>query len=166
MNKLLQFVLAASLTFASLNASAAVKLGYVKIEKIMQSAPSLESGKKLQNEFTPRKADLDRAKKQLQDKQAGLDKDSLTMSETDRRTKSQELSNLRIELERKERELHEDFEMRKQQELSALQERINKAVASVSQAEGYDLVLYNTGAYVGKKIDITDKVIKALATTK
>jgi outer membrane protein len=35
-------------------------------------------------------------------------------------------------------------------------------VTSVSKAEGFDLVLYGTAVYVGKKIDITDKVIKTL----
>ena len=43
-----------------------------------------------------------------------------------------------------------------------LQDRINRAVTTISQAEGYDLVLYGNAAYAGAKADITEKVIKAV----
>jgi outer membrane protein len=162
LNKILQVMLAASLLFVTASAVAETKMGYVQIERLMQSPQSLESGQKLQTEFSPRNAELERLKKQIDDKEAALNKDSPTMSENDRRTKSQDLSNLKIDFQRKQRELSEDFNLRKNEELSNLQDRINKAVTSVSQAEGYDLVFYGNAAYAGKKVDITDKVIKAL----
>lgn len=162
MNKLLQFALAASLTMIAVSAAAEVKVGYVNVEKIMQSPLSLETGKKLQKEFGPRNAELQRFGKQIEDREAALDKDAPAMSENDRRSKYQELSSLKLEFERKQREQHEDFNLRKNEEMSNLQDRIDKAVTSVSKAEGYDLVIYGTAAYVGKRVDITDKVIRAL----
>lgn len=161
MNKMLQFMLAVSLLFVTASAVAETKIGYVQIERLMQSPQSLESGKKLQVEFSPRNAKLELLRKQIEDKEAALNKGSPTMSENDRRKKSQDLSNLKIDFQRKQRELSEDFNLRKNEELSNLQDRINKAVTSVSQAEGYDLVLYGNVAYAGKKVDITDKIIKA-----
>ncbi len=143
-------------------AYAEMKLGYVRVDRIMQSAQSLEAGKKLQAEFNPRKTDLEKLRKSLADKNAQIDRETLTMTESERIVRMRELNAMKLDLERKERELHEDFELRKQQELAGLQERINKAVAAVSANEGYDLVLYNSGAYIGKRVDITDKVIKAL----
>jgi outer membrane protein len=162
LNKLLQFVLAASLTMIAVSAAAEIKVGYVNVEKIMQSPLSLETGKKLQKEFGPRNAELQRFRKQIEDREAALDKDAPAMSENDRRSKYQELSSLKLEFERKQREQHEDFNLRKNEEMSNLQDRIDKAVTSVSKAEGYDLVIYGTAAYVGKRVDITDKVIRAL----
>ncbi len=162
MNKMLQCMLAASLLFVTASAVAETKMGYVQIQKLMQSPQSLESGKKLQAEFSPRNAELERLKKQVDAKEAALNKELSTMSESDRRTKSQDLSNLKIDFQRKQRELNEDFNMRKNEELASLQNRINKAVTSVSQTEGYDLVFYGNAAYAGKKADITDKVLKAL----
>ena len=41
-------------------------------------------------------------------------------------------------------------------------DRINKAVTSVAEAEGYDLVVYSGVAFASKKVDITDKVLKSL----
>jgi outer membrane protein len=84
------------------------------------------------------------------------------MSEADRRGKERDVSNQKIEFQRKQRELREDINLRKNEELASLQDRINKAVQTVSETESYDLVVYGGVAYASKKIDITDKVLKLL----
>ena len=142
--------------------AAASKIGYVQIDKIMQSPASMAVGEKLQKEFTPRNSELQRLKKQLDDKEAALDKDMMTLPESTRETRSREISELRLDFQRQQRELAQDFELRKREERAKLQDRINKAVTAVSQAEGYDLVMYGNAAYAGPKADITDKVIKAI----
>jgi len=165
LKKILPCLLILVLTSIAAIAKADVtKMGYVQIDKIMQSPISLEAGKKLQNEFSPRNAELDRLKKQITDKQASMDRDLPTMSETDRRKKTQELNTMQIDFERKQRELSEDFNQRKNDEMSNLQDRVNKAVANVAASEGYDLIFYGSAAYVGKDADITDKIIKAISS--
>jgi outer membrane protein len=155
-------LLVAFIFSVSLNA-AELKIGYVQVDKILQEAPqTAESGKKLEREFSPKSQELDRMQKQIRDIEALLDKDRLTISETDRRNKERDASNLKIEFQRKQRELREDINIRKNEELSSLQDRINKAVQTVSEADGYDLVVYSGVAYASKKIDITDKVLKLL----
>lgn len=157
-------MLAGSLMAFAVGASAAeLKVGYVQVDKILQEAPQTsESGKKLEREFSPRTQELDRMQKQIKDLEAALDKDSLTMSESDRRNKERDVSNLKLEFQRKQRELREDINLRKNEELSGLQDRINKAVTSVAETDGYDLVVYSGVAYASKKVDITDKVLKSL----
>lgn len=143
--------------------AAELKVGYVQVDKILQEAPqTAESGKKLEREFSPRSLELDRMSKQIKDIETALDKEGLTLSETERRTKERDGQNLKIEFQRKQRELREDINLRKNEELGNLQDRVNKAVQSVSEAEGYDLVVYSGVAYASKKIDITDKVLKLL----
>ncbi len=164
MNKLLArlFVLSA-LALPMQSNAADLKIGYVQVDKILQEAPqTAESSKKLEKEFAPRSQELERMQKQIKDIETALDKDALTMSETDRKNKERDASNLKIDFQRKQRELREDINLRKNEELAALQDRINKAVTSVSEAEGYDLVVYGGVAYANKKIDITDKVLKFL----
>jgi outer membrane protein len=140
-----------------------LKVGYVQVDKILQEAPqTAESGKKLEKEFSPRTQDLDKISKQIKEMESSLEKDSLTMSETDRKNKERDVANLKIDFQRKQRELREDVNLRKNEELGSLQDRINKAVTSVSETEGYDLVVYGGVAYASKKIDITDKVLKVL----
>ena len=164
MSHLLKSILLAGLFGLTLNVSAAdLKIGYVQVDKILQDAPqTAESGKKLEREFTARTQELERLQKQIKDIETALDKDSLTMSEADRKNKERDSSNLKIDFQRKQRELREDVNLRKNEELGTLQDKINKAVTAVSEAEGYDLVVYGGVAYANKKIDITDKVLKSL----
>lgn len=163
MNKFLYYAVALTLSFAAVSASAEIKVGYVQVDKILQEAPqTVESGKKLEKEFGPRSAELEKMQKQIKDMENVLDKDGLTMSEADRRNKDRDLSNIKLEFQRKQRELREDVNLRKNEELAGLQDRINKAVTTVSETEGYDLVVYSGVAYASKKIDITDKVLKSL----
>lgn len=164
MNKFIKTVLVATALSFGANASAVeLKVGYVQVDKILQEAPqTAETGKKLEREFSPRTAELERLQKQIRDIEAQLDRESLTISETDRKNKERDASNLKIDFQRKQRELREDINLRKNEELGTLQDRINKAVTSVAEAEGYDLVVYGGVAFASKKIDITDKVLKAL----
>ncbi len=164
MKKFLNSLLMASFLVYGVGAYAAeLKIGYVQVDKILQEAPqTAETGKKLEKEFSPRTQELERLQKQIRDIENQLDKDSLTISETDRRNKERDVSNLKIDFQRKQRELREDINMRKNEELGTLQDRINKAVTTVAEAEGYDLVVYGGVAFASKKIDITDKVLKAL----
>lgn len=143
--------------------AAELKVGYVQVDKILQEAPqTAESGKKLEKEFSPRSVELERMSKQIKDIEAALDKDALTISDSDRRNKERDAQNLKIEFQRKQRELREDINLRKNEELGSLQDRVNKAVQSVAEAEGYDLVVYSGVAFASKKIDVTDKVLKML----
>lgn len=169
LNKQLNSLVKALLLISSLallstvTQAAELKVGYVQVDKILQEAPQTsESGKKLEREFAPRSQELERMAKQIKDVETSLDKDGLTISETDRRNKERDLSNLKIEFQRKQRELREDVNLRKNEELGTLQDRINKAVTAVSQADGYDLVVYGGVAYASPKIDITEKVLKSL----
>lgn len=164
MNKFSHYVMAGALVGFSMSVQAAdLKVGYVQVDKILQDAPqTAESGKKLEREFGPRSQELERMQKQIKDLETSLDKDGLTMSESDRRNKERDIAERKLEFQRKQRELREDINLRKNEELSGLQDRINKAVTKVAETEGYDLVVYSGVAYANKKIDITDKVLANL----
>ena len=162
MKKLIKLVLVAATLLISFNASAELKVGYVELNQIMQSQPALDLGKKLQSEFASRISQIEQSKKKISDKQSYLDKDGKNLSEADLKTKSKEISDLSIELERKQRELNEDATLRKNEEMKKFQDQINKVIDSIAQTEGYDLILYNGAAFTSKKVNITDKVISAI----
>ena len=152
MNKLFRFVLVVTgLILFAANVMADQKIGYVELERIFKEAPQSDEGRmKLENEFSQRMAELAQLQNQINDQ------------ENPSTTKTLELVSLRIEFERKQRELDEDFNIRKNEELAALQDRINKAVTAISEADGYDLVIYSGIAYGSKRADLTDKVLKSL----
>lgn len=143
--------------------AAEFKVGYVQVDKLLQEAPqTAETGKKLEREFSPRSLELEKLQKQMKDLESLLDRERATLSEADRRLKERDFNNLRLQFQSKQRELREDINLRKNEELALLQERINKAVQTISENEGYDLVVYSGVAYASRKIDITDKVLKLL----
>ena len=158
-----KFLFFATLFRASLSAYADLKVGFVQVDKILQEAPqTIESNKKLEKEFSSRTDKLKADVKSLKERESSFSKDALTMKESERDSKEKSLSQLRVDVQRKERELREDINIRRNEELGGLQEQINKAVTSVAKAEGFDLVLYNGVAYASEKIDITDKILKSL----
>ncbi len=160
-------IMAFLMVFA-LNVSAAeLKIGYVQVDKILKEAPQTKSsGKMLENEFKPRTQSLDALAKKIKSKQDNLQKNALTMTESDRRGLERSVQDLKTEFNRKQRDLQTDFNKRKNDELTKLQEKVNKAVKAVAEKEGYDLIVYGGVAYANAKVDMTDKVLKSLTSQK
>ena len=59
---------------------AGTKVGYVQMKVVMQSQQSIDVGKKLMAEFKPRNAELEKFRKQIQDKEIALEKDAPNLS--------------------------------------------------------------------------------------
>ena len=82
-----------------------------------------------------------------------------------RRAKEQELARMNLDFQRMQREYREDLNLRRNQELSALFERANRVIRQIAEAEKFDLILQEA-VYRSPRIDITEKVLKALAEGK
>jgi outer membrane protein len=65
------------------------------------------------------------------------------------------------ELQRRRREFQEDLSQRKNEELATVVERTNRVIKQIFESEKYDLILQEA-VFWSPKVDITDKVIKAL----
>ena len=148
--------------FAAAPALANTKIGFVNTERLLREAPlSVAAQKKLEREFAAREQELQKLAKQARDLQAQLDKDGVTMSDSERKTKERDLGNLNRELQRQGREFREDLNLRRNEELGQIQERARKAIQEIARAEKFDLIV-EQAVYVDPKSDITDRVMKAL----
>jgi outer membrane protein len=140
------------------------KIGFVNTERLFrEAAPAKRAQQKLEKEFAGRDTDLQKLSKQVRDLQASLEKDGVTMAENDRRNKERDLANMTRDMQRMQREFREDLNLRRNEELAAVQERANKVIQQIAEAEKFDLILQDPVVYASTRIDITDKVIKALA---
>jgi outer membrane protein len=140
------------------------KIGFVNTERLFrEAAPAKRAQQKLEKEFANRDAELQKLSKQVRDLQSALDRDGATMSEADRRNKERDLANGSRDLTRVQREFREDLNLRRNEELAAIQERANKVIQQIAEAEKFDLILQDPVVFASQRIDITDKVIKALA---
>jgi len=157
-------VAAACLLGAGTAAAAEYKIGFVNTERLFrEAAPAKRAQQKLEKEFAARDADIQKVGKQVRDLQAALEKDGVTMSESDRRNKERDLANLSRDLQRAQREFREDLNLRRNEELASVQERANRVIQQIAEAEKFDLILQDPVVFASQKIDITEKVIKALA---
>lgn len=146
--------------------AADLKIGFIDAERInRESLPAERATKKLEKEFAPREQDLRKLEQQIKGLQGQLEKDGLTMSESDRRNKEQELGRQSREFQRLQREFREDLNLRRNEELAALFERANKVIKQIAETEKYDLIIQEA-VYRSPRIDITDKVLKALLADK
>ncbi len=145
-------------------AAADYKIGFVNTERLFrEAAPAKRAQQKLEKEFAVRDGDIQKVSKQVRDLQSALEKDGVTMSETERRNKERDLANLSRDLQRTQREFREDLNLRRNEELASVQERANKVIQQIAEAEKFDLILQDPVVFASQKIDITDKVVKALA---
>jgi outer membrane protein len=143
-----------------------LKVGYVNTQRIFRDAPAAQkAGKKLEGEFAKRDQDLQRMAKQLKDTQESLERNAVTMAESERRAKEKEFAELSREFQRRQREFREDLNLRQNEENAAVIEKANKAIKQIAEAEKYDLILQDV-VWVSPRLDITDRVIKALADGK
>ena len=138
------------------------KIGFVNSQKILNDAPqAARAKKKIEKDFEPRDQELQRIAKQLKSMQENIDKNAVTMAEGERRTKEREFGDLNREFQRKQREFREDLSQRQNEEMAAIFERVNKIIKQLAEAEKYDII-FQEAVYANPRIDITDKVIKAL----
>ena len=148
--------------FVAAPALAETKIGFVNTERLLREAPlSVSAQKKLEREFAARDQELQKLAKQARDLKAQLDKDSVTMSDSERKAKERDLGNLNRELQRQGREFREDLNLRRNEELGHIQERARKAIQDIARVEKFDLIV-EQAVYVDPKNDITDRVMKAL----
>ncbi len=150
--------------FATTASAVEYKIGFVNTERLFQEAtPAKRAQQKIEKEFASRDAEIQKLGKQVRDLQAVLDKDGPTMAEGDRRNKERDLANQSRDLQRMQREFREDLNLRRNEELAGIQERANKVIQQIAESEKFDLILQDPVVYASQRIDITDKVIKALA---
>jgi outer membrane protein len=140
-----------------------LKIGVVNTDKLLrESVAAQRSEKKLEREFATRQAEVEKLAKRFRDASTAFDKDQLTMSDETRRTKQRELETLSRDAQRAQRELREDFNLRKNEEVIQLQERAQRAIQRIAENEKFDVILQDV-VYASSRVDITERVLKALA---
>jgi len=143
-------------------------IGFVSLDRILREAPAAQRAqKKLEEEFSQRGQELSKMADQLKKMQGNLEKNALTMSESERQKREREFGDMTRDFQRRQREFNEDLAQRRKEEFDGVLERTNRAVRKIAEAEKLDIVFQNEQVvWASTRIDITDKVIKALEDTR
>ena len=156
-------VVALALAAAGAAGAAEIKIGFVNTERVFrEAAPAKRAQQALEREFSARNAELGRIEKQGRDLQTELEKENVTMPEGTRREKERQLADISRNFQRIQREIREDLNLRRNEELAKVQERATRVINQIAEQEKFDLILQEA-VFASGRIDITDKVIRALA---
>ena len=159
---ILRAILLLCLLLPALSAQAQNKFGFVNTQRVLsESLPATRAQKRIEAEFQKRDQELARLADQLKRLQDDIDRNGVTMGETQRRNKEREFGELNRDFQRKQREFREDLNQRRNEELRQVIEQANRIIRQIAEQEKFDIILQDA-VYASQRIDITDKVIKAL----
>lgn len=139
-----------------------IKIGYVNLDRVLRDAgPAKLAQSKLEGEFSRREKELTEVAQRLKSTSDKFEKDAPTLSEAERSRRQRDLVEQDREFQRKRREFQEDLNQRKNEELASVLDRANRVVKQIFDQDKYDLIVQEA-VFAGPRVDITDKVIKAL----
>ena len=139
-----------------------LKIGYVNSERVLREAsPAKAALARMEADFSKRQKDLADQGTRLKAAADKLEKEAPTLPEAERTRRQRELVEQDRDLQRKQREFQEDLNQRRNEETAGLVERANKVIKQIFDSEKYDLILQDV-VFAGSRVDITEKVIKAL----
>lgn len=165
-SRCLVLLLGAAALVSHAQAEDAARIGYVNTDRIFREANTAKAAQvKLEQEFSKREKELVDIGNTLKTSSDKLEREAPTLSEAQRNSRQKTLVDQDRDFQRKRREFQEDLNARKNEELQQVLERANKVVKTVAEAEKYDVVLQEA-VYINPRLDITDKVIKALNAAK
>ena len=163
---ILRAILLLCLLLPALAAQAQNKFGFVNTQRVLsESLPATRAQKRIEAEFQKRDQELARLADQLKRLQDDIDRNGVTMGETQRRNKEREFGELNRDFQRKQREFREDLNQRRNEELAQVIEQANRIIRQIAEQEKFDII-FQDAVFASPRIDITDKVIKALDSGK
>jgi outer membrane protein len=156
-------LLVGGLWLASAQAQAdTTKIGFVSNDRVLKEAATAKAAQvRLEQEFSKREKDLVAMGADLKAVGDKFEKEAPTLSESQRLSRQKQLVEQDRDFQRKRREFQEDLNQRKNEELQAVIEKANRVIKEIAVAEKYDII-FQDAVYVNPKLDMTDKVLKAL----
>lgn len=166
--KMIRILLAVAALGLSLGTTAAMaadsaRIAFVNTPQVLEQAPQAEAVRNtLKAEFAPRDDKLVAEQKKIKELEDKLARDGAVMSDDARRKLERDILGQKRELKRSRDEFTEDFNIRRNEELSNMQRDIAMSIVRLAKEKGYDLILENGVVYASDRVDITEEVIAVL----
>jgi outer membrane protein len=150
-------------TLVASPAWAELKIGVVDYGRLVEESPQAKAAlDSIRTEFTPRQRELQNQQATLKAKEDRLQKDGATMSQDQRTNSEKDLRDSYRELQRKQSEVQDDFNARRNEEMSRLQKILIEQVRIYAKAQNFDLVIADGVIYTTPTIDITPAILAQL----
>ena len=140
-----------------------IKIGFVNSSVLLEQAPQAEQAKrKLEQEFSAREEELRQLRQEVQALEGRLNREGVTMSDSDRSSLERELNRKLRDMQRQQSNFRDDLNLRKNEELGKLQRLVLEAIREVARDKGYDLVLSEGVVYSADRVELTEDVLDRL----
>ncbi|MBT4911587.1 MAG: OmpH family outer membrane protein [Alphaproteobacteria bacterium] len=155
------------LFFFLFNASFALadelKIGYIDVDTVINNISKYEKdNKKLISNFEPKKLELIDLFNHIEilKKQYLNEENSFNSSQNQNRIKN--ISQLEIDFQKETEAWQNKLNIQKQLLLQEIETLINQSISQLANEENFDLILYDSAAFVSDQINITNKIIKMI----
>ena len=139
------------------------KVGFVNVAIVLDQAPqAAEARARIEREFAPRDREILARQQQIRTLEDTLVKNAAVLSAGERERQEAELRQLKRDLRRSQEEFREDLNLRRSQELSALQRMVTEVIQDMARGESYDLIMTDGVVFAGDRVNITQRVIERL----
>ena len=143
--------------------AAGLRIAYVNYGQLIQESPQAQSAvASLRAEFAPKQRTLQAEANQLKAKEDTLKKNEATMTQDQRDQAEVELREQYQDLARKQSEIQDDVNTRRNELMSELQKTLAQVVQNYAKQQRYDLVLADGVIYASSALDITPAILTAL----
>jgi outer membrane protein len=144
-------------------AMAEIKIGVLDFGRLMDESPQgkalIES---LRSEAAAKQRELQTQAASLQTKRDKLAKDRATMTPDQISRAEKELRDGERDLARRQSEVNDDFNARRNEEMGKLQRTLIEEVRNYSKAQNFDLVVTDGVIYAAQSLDITPGVLAGM----
>ena len=143
--------------------AAGLRIAVVNYGQLLQESPQAQSAvSALRAEFAPKQRSLQVEAAQLKAKEDTLKKNEATMTQDQRDAAELDLRERYQDLARKQTEIQDDVNTRRNELMSKLQKTLQQVVQSYAKQQRYDLVLADGFIYADQALDITPAILSAL----
>jgi outer membrane protein len=141
---------------------AVARIGFVNTERVMREViPAQQARRRLKVEIDKRDQEMRGLVAQMKKLELALGKNAPALGDSERRDKQRAFAELNRDFERKKQEYAEELALRRNESVGQVLEQANRAIRRVAEQDDLDIV-FQEAAYASQRIDITDKVIKAV----
>lgn len=158
--------LAVLIMATSLSAAAqtdGLAIGYVNPGRVSDEAPQADAARqRLQEEFAPRDEEIVALQESLRALEDRLARERMDMDSDEEQALRRQIVNQRRQIQRQQEIFREDFNLRRNEALGDLQQRILRVVERFAAEQGYDLVVSDGVVFASDAVNITDRIIERL----
>ena len=165
-----KLILIMTVTMFAVAARAEVKIGYVDMQKAVQSTNAGKKAKKeLEAEFEKRKKALQKKESDLKKMGEDLEKKAMVLSDDVRAKKQKEFQENMMEFQQNVQKNQHEIQEQEKKLTEPILKKLADVIGDIAKKENYTVILEkreNAVLWAQKDLDITDSVVKAFEAKK